>query len=126
MVSYYCAIVHEHCIPSHDQKEGFDDDEHVRTGLCKRLSQVNLVNWRLAGIQLGLTDNELDIIERDAPRVSTTQHCNVAMFLKWLNMATDITSYKEGLVMVATALSAAGDLHHANILYKECGIGKML
>ena len=65
------------------------------------LSLLPVPNWYLLGLQLGVSADELDMIERNYPR--DNHMCKVKMFGAWLRVDTS-ASYRK----LAKALAAVG------------------
>ena len=55
-------------------------------------------NWYLLGLQLGVSADELDVIERNYPRDNCM--CKVKMFAAWLRMDTSATYQKLARALV--------------------------
>ena len=55
-------------------------------------------NWYLLGLQLGVSADELDVIERNYPR--DNHMCKVKMFAAWLRMDTSATYQKLARALV--------------------------
>ena len=53
------------------------------------LSLLPVPNWYLLGLQLGVSADELDVIERNYPR--DNHMCKLKMFGTWLRMDTSAT-----------------------------------
>ena len=73
-------------------------------GMVPTLSDLSLLpvpNWYLLGLQLGVSGDDLDMIERNYPRDNDL--CKVKMFGAWLKMDTSATYRK-----LARALFAVG------------------
>ena len=62
------------------------------------LSLLPVPNWYLLGLQLGVSGDELDIIERNYPRDSDL--CKVKMFGAWLRADTTATYMKLARALV--------------------------
>ena len=73
------------------------------------LSLLPLPNWYLLGLQLGVSGDELDMIERNYPRDNDL--CKVKMFGAWLRMDTS-ASYRK----LARALVTLGKRNIAKTL----------
>ena len=56
------------------------------------LCLLSVPNWYLLGLQLGVTADELDVIESNYPR--DNHMCKAKMFGAWLRMDTSATYYK--------------------------------
>ena len=56
------------------------------------LSLLPVPNWYLLGLQLGVSGDDLDVIERNYPR--DNHMCEVKMFAAWLRVDTS-ASYKK-------------------------------
>lgn len=76
-------------------------------------------NWYLLGLQLGVSEAELDVIEIDYPRDNNM--CKVKMFRTWLRMDTSATYGK-----LARALAAVGMRNIADKICAERGKEAML
>ena len=72
-------------------------------------------NWYLLGLQLGVSGDELDVIERDYSR--DNQMCKVKMFGTWLRVDTSPTYVK-----LARAFVAVGNRTIAESLCARRGI----
>ena len=59
-------------------------------------------NWYLLGLQLGVSGDELDTIERNYPR--DNDHCKVKMFGAWLRMDTSATYRKLARALVTLGM----------------------
>ena len=66
----------------------------------RNLSLLSVPNWYLLGLQLGVSADELDVIERNYPR--DNHMCKVKMFGTWLRVDTS-ASYKK-LARVLTTI----------------------
>ena len=62
------------------------------------LSLLPVPNWYLLGLQLGVSGDELDMIERNYPRDNDL--CKVKMFGAWLRMDTSATYRKLARALV--------------------------
>ena len=62
------------------------------------LSLLPVPNWYLLGLQLGVSGDELDVIERNYPRDNDL--CKVKMFGTWLRMDTSATYKKLARALV--------------------------
>ena len=62
------------------------------------LSLLPVPNWYLLGLQLGISGEELDMIERNYPR--DNDFCKVKMFGAWLRMDTSATYRKLARALV--------------------------
>ena len=62
------------------------------------LSLLPVPNWYLLGLQLGVSGEELDMIERNYPR--DNDFCKVKMFGAWLRMDTSATYKKLARALV--------------------------
>ena len=82
--------------------------------LCD-LSLLPVPNWYLLGLQLGVSGDYLDVIERNYPR--DNHMCKVKMFGAWLRMDTSATYEK-----LARALVAVGKRHIAEVMYTARGM----
>ena len=63
------------------------------------LSLFPVPNWYLLGLQLGISADELDVIERNYPRDNDL--CKVKMFGAWLRVDTSTTYRKLARALVA-------------------------
>ena len=63
------------------------------------LSLLPMPNWYLLGLQLGVSGDELDVIQSNFPR--DNDHCKVKMFGAWLKMDTSATYRKLVRALVA-------------------------
>ena len=72
-------------------------------------------NWYFLGLQLGVSGDELDEIERNYPR--DNQMCKVKMFGTWLRVDTSATYEK-----LARALVVVGDRSLAEVICTARGI----
>ena len=63
------------------------------------LSLLSVPNWYLLGLQLGVSEDKLDVIERNYPRDNDL--CKVKMFGAWLKMDTSATYRKLARALVA-------------------------
>ena len=89
------------------------------------LCLLSVPNWYLLGLQLGVTADELDVIERNYPR--DNQMCKAKMFGAWLRMDTSATDEKLARSLVAVgkrniaeAMCAARGTkakQHLNVMY---------
>ena len=70
------------------------------------LSLLPVPNWYLLGLQLGVSGDELDMIERNYPR--DNHMCKVKMFGTWLRVDTSPTYVKlaRALVVVGNRTTA--------------------
>ena len=73
------------------------------------LSLLPVPNWYLLGLQLGISADELDVIERDYPR--DNRMCKVKMFGTWLRIDTGATYER-----LARALITVGNRNIAETL----------
>ena len=62
------------------------------------LSLLPVPDWYLLGLQLGVSTDELDVIERNYPR--DNHMCKVRMFGAWLRMDTSATYRKLARALV--------------------------
>ena len=83
------------------------------------LSLLPVLNWYFLGLQLGINEDELDVIERNYPR--DNHMCKVRMFAAWLRM--DISASYEKL---ARALVTVGKRNIAEKICTERGNEAML
>ena len=79
------------------------------------LSLLPVPNWYLLGLQLGVSADELDVIERNYPR--DNHMCKVKMFGAWLRVDTSATYGK-----LARALVAVGKWNIAEALCTARGM----
>ena len=79
------------------------------------LSLLPVPNWYLLGLQLGVSGDELDMIERNYPRDNDL--CKVKMFGAWLRMDTSATYRK-----LARALVTVGKRNIAEAMCTARGI----
>ena len=63
------------------------------------LSLLPVPNWYLLGLQLGISADELDVMERNYPRDNDL--CKVKMFGAWLRVDTSATYRKLARALVA-------------------------
>ena len=75
-------------------------------------------NWYLLGLQLGVSADELDVIERNYPR--DNHMCKAKMFAAWLRMDTSATYRK-----LARALTAVGKRNVAETMCTPRGMESM-
>ena len=78
------------------------------------LSLLPVPNWYLLGLQLGVSGDELDMIERNYPRDNDL--CKVKMFGAWIRMDTSATYEK-----LARALVTLGKRNIAEALCTKRG-----
>ena len=64
----------------------------------RNLSLLPVPNWYLLGLQLGVSGDDLDMIERNYPRDNDL--CKVKMFGTWLRMDTSATYRKLARALV--------------------------
>ena len=76
-------------------------------------------NWYLLGLHLGVSGEELDVIERKYPRDNDL--CKVKMFGAWLRMDTSATYRK-----LVKALAAIGKRNIAEAVCTARGMEAML
>ena len=76
-------------------------------------------NWYLLGLQLGVSGDELDVIERNYPR--DNHMCKVKMFASWLKVDSN-ASYRK----LARALVAVGKRNVAEAMCIERGMSQHL
>ena len=77
--------------------------------------------WYLLGLQLGVSTDELDVIERNYPR--DNHMCKVKMFAAWLRVDTSATDRKLARALVAVGkrniaksmCAARGTSQHWNV-----------
>ena len=79
------------------------------------LSLISVPNWYLLGLQLGVSGDELDVIERNYPR--DNHMCKVKMFGTWLRAETSAT-YTE----LARAFVAVGNRNIAEAVCTARGM----
>ena len=79
------------------------------------LSLLPVPDWYLLGLQLGVSTDELDVIERNYPR--DNHMCKVRMFGAWLRMDTSATYRK-----LARALVTLGKRNIAEALCTARGM----
>ena len=82
--------------------------------LCD-LTLLPVPNWYLLGLQLGISADELDVIERNYPRDNDL--CKVKMFGAWLRMDTSASYGK-----LARALAAVGKRNIAKAMCTARGM----
>ena len=75
---------------------------------------IQTVEWYNIGLQLGVKDTELKVIQQNYPRDSKA--CKREMFSAWLRKASS-HSYQQ----VVEALQAVGENREANRLCREYG-----
>ena len=81
------------------------------------LSLLPVPNWYLLGLQLGVSADELDVIERNYPR--DNHMCKVKMFRAWLRMDTSATYEK-----LARALVTVGKRNIAEAMCTARGMSQ--
>ena len=79
------------------------------------LSLLPVPNWYLLGLQLGISGDELDVIERNYPR--DNHMCEVKMFGAWLRVDTS-ASYRK----LARALVTVGKRNIAEAMCTARGM----
>ena len=72
--------------------------------------------WYRLGVQLGVADDELDVIEQNYPR--DTKLCRVKMFSTWLRNDTSAT--------VEKLIKALAEINQASVAKEICGKYGML
>ena len=82
--------------------------------MLKDLVLVSVAEWYDLGLQLGVEDEDLDVIKRDNP--GNLKACKREMFRAWLKI-TPNPSYQQ----LVEALTAVGDVREANQLRKKYG-----
>ena len=82
--------------------------------LLKDLVLVQVAEWYDLGLQLGVEDEELDVIKKNNP--GNLRACKREMFRKWLRI-TPSPSYQH----LVEALIAVGDVKEADQLSKKYG-----
>ena len=89
------------------------------------LSLLPVPNWYLLGLQLGVSGDELDMIERNYPR--NNDLCKVKMFGTWLRVDTSATYRKLARALVtvgkrniAEALCTARGMEEVTLLECSC------
>ena len=82
--------------------------------MLKDLVLVPVAEWYDLGLQLGIGDEDLDVIKRDNP--GNLKACKREMFRAWLKI-TPNPSYQQ----LVEALTAVGDVREANQLCKKYG-----
>ena len=80
----------------------------------KDLVLVQVTEWYDLGLQLGVEDEELDVIHRNNP--GNLKTCRREMFKAWLRI-TPNPSYQQ----LVEALTAVGDVREADQLSKKYG-----
>ena len=80
------------------------------------LSLLSVPNWYLLGLQLGVSGDELEMIERNYPRQNDL--CKVKMFGAWLRVDTS-ASYRK----LARALVTLGERKIAESMCTARGMG---
>ena len=83
--------------------------------ILRDLSLLCVPNWYLLGLQLGVSGDELDTIERNYPRDNDL--CKVKMFGAWLRVDTS-ASYRK----LARALVAVGNRNIAEAMCTARGM----
>ena len=83
------------------------------------LSLLPVPNWYLLGLQLGVSGDELDVIERNYPR--DNDFCKMKMFGAWLRMDNSATYRK-----LARALVTLGERDIAEAMCTARGKEAML
>ena len=81
------------------------------------LSLLPVPNWYLLGLQLGVSADELDVIERNYPR--DNHMCKVKMFGAWLRVDTSATYEK-----LARALVTVGKRNIAEAMCAARGMSQ--
>ena len=81
------------------------------------LSLLPVPNWYFLGLQLGVSTDELDVIERNYPR--DNHMCKVKMFGAWLRVDTS-ASYRK----LAKALAAVGKWNIAEAMCTARGMSQ--
>ena len=81
------------------------------------LSLLPVPNWYLLGLQLGVSADELDVIERNYPR--DNHMCKAKMFGAWLRVDTS-ASYRK----LAKALAAVGKRNIAEAMCTARGMSQ--
>ena len=82
--------------------------------LLKDLVLVQVAEWYDLGLQLGVEDEELDVIKKNNP--GNLRACKREMFRKWLRITAN-PSYQQ----LVEALKAVGDVKEADQLSKKYG-----
>ena len=80
----------------------------------KDLVLVQVTEWYDLGLQLGLEDKDLDVIQRNNPE--NLKACRREMFKTWLRISSS-PSYQQ----LVEALKAVGDVKEADKLCKKHG-----
>ena len=83
--------------------------------ILRDLCLLPVPKWYLLGLQLGISADELDVIERNYPR--DNHMCKVKMFASWLKVDTN-ASYRK----LARALVAVGKRNVAEAMCIERGM----
>ena len=83
------------------------------------LSLLSVTNWYLLGLQLGVSTDELEVIERNYPR--NNHMCKIKMFGTWLRTDTS-ASYRK----LVKALTAIGKRSIAEAVCTARGMEAML
>ena len=86
-----------------------------RVPTLRELCLLPVPNWYLLGLQLGVSADELDVIERNYPR--DNHMCKVKMFGAWLRMDTSATYEK-----LVKALAAVGKRNIAEAMCTARGM----
>ena len=96
----------------------------------RNLSLLYVPNWYLLGLQLGVSGDELDTIERNYPRDNDL--CKVKMFAAWLRMDTSATYRKLARALVTVGkrniaeamCTARGMKSHSTAMFTTyCAVG---
>ena len=93
-------------------------------------------NWYLLGLQLGVSADELDVIERNYPR--DNHMCKAKMFGAWLRVDTNATYEKLARALIAVGkrniaeamctargMSQHWNVHLYTIVYVHCVVVKI-
>ena len=111
---YYHSLVH---MKYYDNPLSILPQDGVPT--LRDLSLLSVPNWYLLGLQLGVSADELDVIERNYPR--DNHMCKVKMFGAWLRVDTS-ASYRK----LARALVAIGKRNIAEAMCTARGMDAIL
>ena len=97
-------ILDPHCLPRQNIVPTFHDSlplpvtSQGGVPTLRDLCLLPLPNWYLLGLQLGVSADELDVIERNYPR--DNHMCKTKMFGAWLRMDTSATYEKLARALV--------------------------
>ena len=133
-------LLDPHCLPQQNVAPTLHDPLPLPVTLQCQVSTLQdlcllpVPNWYLLGLQLGVSADELDVIERNYPR--DNHMCKAKMFGAWLRVDTNATYEKLARALIAVGkrniaeamctargMSQHWNVHLYTIVYVHCVVG---